>query len=167
MTARGIVRARRDQRRRDKTPLCCISEAGVHAPLVPARNTRCALRHRARQHPARVHHQVHAPREQRDTPGTHGKGYSIHRGSHRAPVAQPVAKLDGPSSARSAPRMSPLIDFSVIAMVWTYSSAIFRSLLRWILLGGGSPYSTYSSPVSPFSSDLDPQSISCPTPFHL
>jgi hypothetical protein len=35
-----------------------------------------------------------------------------------------------------------------------------------ILLGGGSPYSTYLSPVSPFSSDPDLQSISCPTPFH-
>ena len=49
----------------------------------------------------------------------------------------------------------------------TYSSATFQSLLCWILLGGGSPYSTYLSPVSPFSSDPDPQSISCPTPFHL
>ena len=59
----------------------------------------------------------------------------------------------------------PGATFSAVAMVWTYSSAIFRSLLCWILLGGGSPYSTYLLPAFPFSCDL--QSISYPTPFHL
>ncbi len=64
-------------------------------------------------------------------------------------------------------QLLPEATSSVAAMVWTYSSATFQSLFCWILLGGGSPYSTYLSPVSPFSSDPDPQSISCPTPFHL
>ena len=61
----------------------------------------------------------------------------------------------------------PGATFSAVAMVWTCFLAIFLSLLGLTLPGGGSPYFMYESLVSPFSSGLDLQSISCPTPFHL
>jgi hypothetical protein len=61
----------------------------------------------------------------------------------------------------------PGATFFAVAMVWTCFLAIFQSLLGLILLGGGSPYSMYASLVSPFSSGLDLQSISCPIPVHL
>jgi hypothetical protein len=38
--------------------------------------------------------------------------------------------------------------FSAVAMVWTCSLAIFRSLLCLILLGGGCPYFMYASLAS-------------------
>ena len=54
----------------------------------------------------------------------------------------------------------PGATFSAVAMVWTCFFAIFRSLLCLILLGGGSPYSKYSSQVSPFSKHFLPHSLS-------
>jgi hypothetical protein len=73
-----------------------------------------------------------------------------------------------PSAVRTEKCQSlPGATSSAVAMVWTCFLAISRSLLCLILLGGGSPYSMYSSLVSPFSSGLDLQSISCPNPFYL
>ena len=54
-----------------------------------------------------------------------------------------------------------------ISIVWTCFLAIFQSLLGLTLPGGGNPYSMYASLVSPFSSGLDLQSISGPSPVHL